>query len=142
MSNTRRFIQLPASRAKRGGALLLILVWTMLWVSQAYAACCGPHGGMHQQSMIPAVEMHAIVQTEHEGCADPQEPCCPQMLDEKLPITGAQPGIVDDGRLAQPVVRQPSPPMLFEPHRAGNDRIPDTPDPPERVYLLLRRLLI
>jgi hypothetical protein len=114
----------------------------MVWVSQAYAACCGPRGGTHQQSMPPVVEMHAMVPSTHGGCADPQEPCCPQTLGEKLPVTGGQPGVVDDGRLAQPAALQRSPPMLFEPHRAGNDRIPVTPDPPDRVYLLLQRLLI
>jgi len=114
----------------------------MLWVSQAYAACCGPHGGMDHRPMPSDVEMHALVPSAHKGCADPQESCCSQMLDEKLPITGAQLSIVDDGRLAQPVVLQRSPPMLFVPHRAGNDRIPDAPGPPRRVYLLQQRLLI
>jgi len=122
--------------------MLLIAVWTMLWVSQAYAACCGPRAGTHHQSMNPLMEMHAIVQSEHEGCNDPQEPCCPQMLDEKLPIAGAQPGIVDDGRLAQPALLQRAPLLLFEPYHTGNDRIPDSPGPPERVYLRLQRFLI
>lgn len=122
--------------------MLLILVWTLLWVSQAYAACCGPHAGMHHESMIPIVEMHAIVQSEHEGCSDPQEPPCPQTLDEKLAIPSAQPGLVDDGRLAQPALLQQAPPMLFEAPRAGTDRIPDSPDPPDRVYLRLQRFLI
>ncbi len=119
--------------------MLLIVVWTMLWVSQAYAGCCGPHGGTHHQSMNPVMEMHAIVQSEHD---DPQEPCCPQTLDEKLPIASAQPGIVDDGRLAQPTLLQQAPPMLFEPHHTGNDRMPVSPGPPDRVYLRLQRFLI
>ena len=122
--------------------MLLIVVWTMLWVSQAYAACCGPHGGMHHQSMNPSMEMHAIVQSEHEGCNDPREPCCPQMVDEKLPIASVQSAVVDDGRLAKPALLQRAPPMLFEPHRAGNDRIPDSPGPQDRVYLRLQRFLI
>jgi len=46
--------------------MLLIALWAMLWVSQAFAACCGPHGGMHHQSTNPGVEIHAIVQSEHE----------------------------------------------------------------------------
>jgi hypothetical protein len=122
--------------------MLLIVVLTMLWVSQAYAACCGPHGGTHHQSMNAVIEMNAIVQSEHEGCSDPQEPCCTQMVDEKLPIASVQLGIVDDGRLAQPALLQHAPPMLFEPPRAGNDRIPDSPGPPDRVYLRLQRFLI
>ena len=142
MFRARYFIQLRTSRARRGGAVLLIALWAMLWVSQAYAACCGPHGGTHHQSMNPVMEMHAIVQSEQQGCNDPQEPCCAQMLDEKLPIASAQPGVVDDGRLAQPTLLQRAPPMLFEPHRAGNDRIPDSPGPPDRVYLRLQRFLI
>lgn len=142
MFNARRFIQPRTRSAKRGGALLLMLAWTMVWVSQAYAACCGPRGGMHRPSMIQAVEMYAIVPSAHEGCADPQEPSCPQMLDEKLPVSSAQPGIVDDGRLAGSVVLQRSPPLLFELPEAGNDRIADAPDPPDRAYLRLQRLLI
>ena len=142
MLNVRRFIQLRTRRARRGGAMLLIVVWTMLWVSQAYAACCGPHSGSHHESMNAAMEMHAIVRSEHVGCNDPQEPCCRQMLDEKLPIANAQPGLVDDGRLAQPVLLQRAPPLLFELPRAGNDRIPDSPDPPDRPYLRLQRFLI
>ena len=122
--------------------MLLIGLWTMLWLSQAYAACCGAHGGMDHRPMPPDVEMHALVQSALEGCSDPQEPCCPQVVDEALGLASAQPGIVDDGRLAQPSLLQRSPPMLFEPHRAGNDRVPDAPGPPQRVYLLLRRLLI
>jgi len=122
--------------------MLLIVVWTMLWVSQAYAACCGPHGGAHHQSMNPVMEMRAIVQSEHEGCNGPQEPCCPQMLDGKLPIASVQPGIVDDGRLAQPALLQQALPMLFEPHPTGDVRIPDSPGPPDRVYLRLQRFLI
>ncbi len=122
--------------------MLLIALWTMLWVSQAYAACCGPHAGMHHESMNPVMEMHAIVQSEHEGRDDPQEPPCPQTLDEKLAITSAQPGIVDDGRLVQPALLQRAPPMLFEPPRAGNDLVPDSPGPPDRMYLRLQRFLI
>jgi len=122
--------------------MLLVVVWAMLWVSQAYAACCGPHGGMHHQSMVPVMEMHAIVQSEHEGCIDPQEPCCPQTLDGKLQIASAQPGIVYDGRLPQPALVQPGSPILVLPHRAGNDPLPDSPGPPDRVYLRLQRFLI
>ncbi len=122
--------------------MLLIVVWTMLWVSQAFAACCGPHGVTRHQSTNPVMEMHAIVQSEHEGCNDPQAPCCPQMLDEKLPIAGVQSAAVDDGRLAQPALLQLASPMLFEAHRAGNDRVPDSPGPPDRVYLRLQRFLI
>lgn len=122
--------------------MLLIAVWAMLWVFQAYAACCGRYGGTHHQSMNPVMEIHAIVQSEHERCIDPQEPCCTQMLDEKLPIASVQPGIVDDGRLAQPALLQQASPMLFEPHHTGDDRIPDSPGPPDRVYLRLQHLLI
>jgi len=122
--------------------MLLIVVWTVLWASQTYAACCGPHAGTHHQSMYPVMEMHAIVQSEHEGCNEPQEPCCTQMFDERLPIAGVQPGIADDGRLAQPALLRRAPPMLFEPPRAGHDRIPNSPGPPDRVYLRLQRFLI
>jgi len=122
--------------------MLLIALWTMLWVSQAYAACCGLHIGMHHESMNPGMEMHAIVQSEHEGCNDPREPCCSQMLDEQLPIASAQPGIVDDGRLAQPALLQRTPPLLFEPPRSAYERMPDSPGPPDRVYLRLQRFLI
>lgn len=142
MFNARRFIQARTRRAKRGGALLLVLVWTMVWVSQAYAACCGSRSGTHRQSMIPAVEAHAIVPSAHEGCPDPQEPCRSQMVDENLPIGSAQPSVVDDGRFAGSVVLQRSPPLLLELPEAGNDRIPDAPDPSERAYLRLQRLLI
>lgn len=142
MFSARRFIQLRTRRARRGGALLLAALWTMLWVSQAYAACCGPHGGTHPQPLNPAMEMHAIVQTEHEGCIDPQAPCCTQVLDEKFPIASAQPGIVDGSRPAQPALIVRSLPLLFELHRAGNVRMPDSPGPPDRVYLRLQRFLI
>lgn len=142
MFNARRFTQPRTRRAKRGGALLLMLMWTMVWVSQAYAACCGSRGGTRHQSMIPAVETYAMVPSAHEGCPDPQEPCCPQMVDENLPLGSALPGIVDDGRLAGSVVLQRSPPLLFELPEAGNDRIPDSPDPSDRAYLRLQRLLI
>jgi len=121
--------------------MLLIVMWSMLWVSQAYSACCGPHGGTHHPSMNPVMQMQAIVQSEHEGCNDPQEPCCPQMLDERRPIAGVQ-SAVDEGRLAQPVQQQQALPMLFEPYRLGNDRIPDSPGPPGRVYLRLQRFLV
>lgn len=142
MFSARRFIQLRTRRAGRGGAMLLIAVWAMVLVFQAYAACCGPHGGTYHRSMNPVMQMHAIVQSEHERCNDPQEPCCAQMLDEKLAIPSAQPGIADDGRLAQPALLQRSPPMLFEPHHTGDDRVPDSPGPPDRVYLRLQRFLI
>lgn len=126
--------------------MLLIAVWTMLLVSQAYAACCGPYGGMpvgaHHESMPPSIEMHAIMQSEHEGCDDSQLPCCPQMFEEKLAIAGTQPGVVDDGRLAQPALLQRVSPLLFEAHRARNDRVPDSPGPPGRIYLRLQRFLI
>lgn len=122
--------------------MLLIALWSMLWVSQAYAACCGSHTGMQHESMSPAMEMHAIVPSEHEGCNDPQEPCCPQMLDALLPIASAQSVIVDNGRLAQPALPQRTLPLLFEPHRAGNDLVPDSPGPPDRMYLRLQRFLI
>lgn len=122
--------------------MLLVAIWTILWVSQAYAACCNPHGGSHHPSMNPVTEMHAIVQSEHEGYNDPQEPPCPQTLDEKLPIASAQPGIVDDGRLAQPALLQLASPLLFQAHHTGIDRIPDSPGPPDRVYLRLQRFLI
>ena len=142
MSNARRFIQLPTRRARRGGAMLLIVVWTMLQVFQAYAACCGPHGGTPHQFMKPVMEVHAIVQSEHERCNDPQAPCCAQMLDEKRSIAGVLSAVVDDGRLTQPALLQRSLPMLFEPHHTGNDRVPDSPGPPDRMYLRLRRFLI
>lgn len=122
--------------------MLLIVVWTMLQVSQAYAACCGPHGGTYHRSMNPVMQMHAIVQSEHERCNDPQEPCCAQMLDEKPAIPSAQPGIADDGRLAQPALLRQAPLILFEAHRARNDRVPDLPGQPDRVYLRLQRFLI
>ena len=120
--------------------MLLIAVWAMLWVSQAYAACCNPHGGRYHPPASAAMEVHAFVQ--HERCNDPQEPPCPQTLDEKLPIAGVQSATVNDGRLAQPALLQPASPMLLEAHRAGNDRVPDPPDPPDRVYLRLQRFLI
>lgn len=121
--------------------MLLIAAWAMLWVFQAYAACCDPHGGRPYPPASPAVEAHAMVQSEHEGCNDPQPPCA-QTLDENLPIASAQPGIVDEGRLAQPALLQPASPMRFEAHHNGNDRVPDSPGPPDRVYLRLQRLLI
>lgn len=142
MFSARRFIQLRTRRAGRGGAMLFIAVWAMVLVSQAYAACCDPHGGRHHPPASLAMEAHAIVQSEHERCDDPQEPCCAQMLDEKLAIPSAQPGIVDDGRLAQPALVRQAPPILFEAHRARNDRVPDTPGQPDRVYLRLQRFLI
>jgi hypothetical protein len=122
--------------------MLLIALWTMLLVSQAYAACCGSHGGMHHGSMLPVAEIHAIVQSEHEACNDPQEPYCPPIVDEQVPIASAQPSLVDDGRLAQAALVEHAPPMLFEAPRAGTDRIPDSPGPPDRVYLRLQRILI
>jgi len=122
--------------------MLLIAVWAMFLVAQAYAACCDPHGGRYHPPASAAMEVHAFVQSEHEGCNEPQEPPCPQTLDEKLPIASVQLGIVDDGKLAQPAMPQLASPMLFEPHHTGNDRVPDSPGPPDRVYLRLQRFLI
>lgn len=143
MFKVRRLIQPRARRARRGGVILLTLLWTLLWVSQAYAACCAPHVGGHHEPMNAAMEMHAIAQSEHDGDIDSQEPCCPQTLDDAaVVIASAQPGHVDSGKLTQPVMLQRAPPMLLDPHRPGNDRIPDSPGPPDRVYLRLQRFLI
>ncbi len=88
------------------------------------------------------MEVHAFVQSEHEGCNVPQDPPCPQTLDERLPIASVQAGSVDNVRLAQPALLKLASPMLFEPHHTGNDRVPDSPGPPDRVYLRLQRFLI
>ena len=122
--------------------MLLIVMWSVLWVSQAYAACCGPHGGTNHQAMNPVMQMQAIVQSEHEGCNDPQEPCCPQVLDERRPIAGVQTATVDESRLAQPVLQQQALRLLFEPYRPGTDRTFESPGPPDRVYLRLQRFLV
>jgi hypothetical protein len=142
MFKARHFIQPQTRRARRGAAMFLIALWTMLWVSQAYAVCCGMPAGVHHESMTPAMEMHAVMQSEHEGCGDPQEPCCPQMFEEKLAVASAQPGVTDDGRLAQPALLQRALPMRLDASRARNDRVPDPPGPPDRVYLRLQRFLI
>ena len=122
--------------------MLLIAVWAMLWLSQAYAGCCEPHARRHHTQISPAMEIHAIVRSENEGCDHPQEPTCPQTLVEKLPIASAQIGAVADGKLTQVVLRKHAPRMPVDTARSRNDRAGDPPLATGRAYLLLQRLLI
>lgn len=70
---------------------------------------------------------------------------CPVVLDEVLPLSGAQPvHIVDAGKYAQHLAppSEPAPLSRVAHERDGGYSLPNSPGPPDRAYLRSRRLLI
>ncbi len=130
-------------RARRRAAILLIAVWAMFWLSQAYAACCDPHG-RPRQSIESGAAMPSHAPAAQVDCNGGHEPTCPVMLDEALPLAGAQFGYLDDGGFPQHLAPSPEAtlPMRTALERVGDRRLPDSPGPPDRAYLRFRRLLI
>ena len=137
-------LRLQTRRARRRGAILLIAVWAMFWLSQAYAGCCNPHSGRPHQSMESGAAMHSHALAVQLDCGGGHEPACPVMLDEALPLAGAQLGFLDDGSFTQHLApsSEPALPSRAARERAANHRLPDSLGPPGRAYLRFHRLLI
>jgi hypothetical protein len=138
----RKLIRPRMPRPKRGGAMLLVAAWTLLWLSQAWAGCCDPRGGQFHRSPNSGAAIYAVALSEHAGCNDPQEIPCPLVFDEAVPLVSAQPAALGGANLVQSAPLPTASPMFIVQRRPGHDRMPDSPGPPGDVHLRFQRLLI
>ena len=131
--------------------MLFIVLWAMFSFSQAYAACCGPHGGQWhgRGGSAAAHSMEAIADTDHGKsqelpCGDPDAPSCPTTLEDVTPLVAFHAAPGDSGnfpRVLAPPVRSAAPEPVAH-LWFGQEIVCLSLPPPEPIYLRLQRFLI
>ena len=132
--------------------MLFIALWAMFSVSQAFAACCGPHGSQWHDMAGPSAMAHAIDARTYDGqeaadgqpCDTPDTPSCPAAFDEVLPLVSSAVVVADGDNLAR-VTAPPPRSVVMEPAAsrwAGQDGDYLSLAPPDPIYLRLKRFLI
>ena len=139
-------------RARRRSAMLLIALWAMFSLSQAYAACCAPQGGqLHgmPESVALVHSMDAVGDTDHEDSDslpgdNSQPPSCPVVFDETAVPISAQAAPVAGDDFSRVLVL-PAPFVVREdavPRRTARGGAYLSLPPPDPIYLHLQRFLI